>query len=386
MSDDVFIAKEKLLTSLGWSENPFVKDLRQSDERGFLKYYYPLDAAKVLEKLAFDAKACLLLGPKGVGKTSALYYVSYSLPEKEFDKVMFKEPPETLNGLADELGFNRTTGISFIPFLAGKRDVTRQELARYLRNKTIDKKLLMLVDEAQLGSEMYMEFKYLLDEVPNLRIVFSALDKSKFPDSLLHLIGSGNIFQRTKFTKEEMVGVIGHRVAAVGGKNTAPFAEKSLGKILTEQNLLSPRYVFDELNSHLAKLALGEEKVEPYSDDLVIQSAIQRAKQQPQLTDYAFTTSHAPWWQMLSPSQRAVVGQLVSGDGLTLHDLMDKTSLTQNTVFNALYQLRGDDEAEKERKPEVPFPLVMAKQQFVGKRKKNLYFLNNKIKNVLTTH
>ena len=70
---------------------------------------------------------------------------------------------------------------------------------------------------------------------------------------------------------------------------------------------------------------------------------------------------------------------------MSLSDLMTRTGLTQNTVFNALYQLRGDDDAEKERKPEVPFPLVMAKQQFVGKRKKNLYFLNNKIKNLLTT-
>ncbi|MDP3741718.1 MAG: ATP-binding protein [Candidatus Micrarchaeota archaeon] len=386
MVDNVFDAKEKLLSTLSWKENPFVKDLRQSDKEGFLTYYYAIDAGKVVEKLAFDAKACLLLGPKGVGKTSALHYISYSLPEGEFDKVMFKEPPETLNALADELGFNRITGISFIPFLSSKRDVTRQELARYLRNKYNIKKLLMLVDEAQLGTEMYMEFKYLLDEVANLRIVFSALDKSKFPDSLLHLIGSGNIFSRNKFTKGEMTSIIEHRISAVGGKAPAPFGEKELSKILTEQNLLSPRYVFDELNNHLAKLALGEEKIEPYGDDLVIQSAIQRSKQSPQLTDYAFTTSHAPWWQMLSPSQKAVIAQLVSGDGLTLHDLMDKTSLTQNTVFNALYQLRGDDEAERERKPEVPFPLVMAKQQFVGKRKKNLYFNNNKIKNVLTTH
>ncbi|MFH1246804.1 MAG: AAA family ATPase [Candidatus Micrarchaeota archaeon] len=384
--ENVFVAKEKLLSSLQWSENPFVKDLRSSDEQTFLKYYYPLDSRNVVEKLAFDAKACLLLGPKGVGKTSALYYVSYSLPQSDFEKIMFKEPPETLNALADELGFNRTTGISFIPFLSSKRDVTRQELARFLRKRTTDKKLLLLIDEAQLGTEMYMEFKYLLDEVPNLRIVFSALDKSKFPDSLLHLIGSGNIFQRTKFTKGEMVEIIEHRVAAVGGKNTTPFAEKSLSKILTEQNLLSPRYVFDELNNHLAKLALGEEKTEPYGDDLVIQSAIQRARQSPQLTDYVFTTSHAPWWVQLSPSQKAVLSQLVSSDGVTLHDLMEKTNLTQNTVFNALYQMRGDDEAEKQRKPGVPFPLVMAKTQFVGKRRKNLYFLNNKIKNVLTTH
>ena len=383
--EDVFIAKEKLLSSLTWSENPFVKDLRLSEKGEFLKYYCPLDAAKVLEKLAFDAKACLLLGPKGVGKTSALYYICYSLPET-FEKIMFKEPPAGLNELADQIGFNRTTGITFISFLSHKRDVSRQELSRFLRGKTSQKKMVMFIDEAQLGPEMYMEFKYLLDDVPNLRIVFSALDKSKFPDSLLHLIGVSNTFSRTKFTKEEMTDIIQHRINSVGGKIGAPFSEKILAEVLSSQNLLSPRYVFDELNVHLAKLALGEEKVEPYADDLLIQGAIQRSREQPQTTDYAFTTSHAPWWTILSPSQKSILVQLVGGDGLSLSDLMSKTSLTQNTVFNALYQLRGDDDAEKERKPDVPFPLVVVKQQFVGKRKKNLYFLNNKIKNLLTTH
>lgn len=383
--DNVFNAKDKLLTSLGWSENPFVKDLRAGEKEAFLKYYYPLDAAKVLEKLAFDAKACLLLGPKGVGKTSALYYINYLLPA-EFEKTMFKEPPGNLNELADAVGLSRGTGISFIPFLAGKRDVTRQEISRFLRKTTEHKKLVWFIDEAQLGPEMYMEFKYLLDDVPNLRIVFSALDKSKFPDSLLHLIGMANVFARNKFTRSEMEVIIEHRITSVGGKGTAPFTGKALDGVLTEQNLLSPRYVFDELNSHLAKLALGEETQEPYADDLIVQGAIKRSKDQPQLTDYAFTTSHASWWQLLSPSQRAIVSQLVDGEGVSLSDLMKKTSLTQNTVFNALYQLRGDDKAEKQRKPEIPFPLVMVKQQFVGKRKKNLYFLNSKIKNLLTTH
>ncbi len=377
---DVFEAKQKLFEELGWSENPFVKDLHLGED--FLKYYCPLDAGEVVKKLAFDAKACMLLGPKGVGKTSALYYVYHSLPS-EFDKLMLKEPPSTLNELCDELSFDRATGIRFIPFLTSKRDVSRQELARFLRQKTDGKKLVLLVDEAQLKPDMYMEFKYLLDEVSGLRIVFSSLDKAKFPDSLLHLIGNSNIFARNGFSKQEMLDIINHRVKAAGGR-TMPFSQEVLDEVLNAHNLLSPRYVFDEMNTYLAKLALGEEKA-PYAGDLLIQSAVMRAKQDPQLTDY-FTTSHAPWWTHLSPSQRAILAQLLSGDGLTLQDLMQKTSLTQNTVFNALYQLRGADKAEKQRKPEVPFPLVMVKGDFVGKRKKNVYFLNNKVKNLLTTH
>ncbi|MBI4406435.1 hypothetical protein HY571_00810, partial [Candidatus Micrarchaeota archaeon] len=327
---DAFQAKQKLFEELGWLENPFVKDLHLGED--FLSYYYPLDAGQVLNKLAFDSKACMLLGPKGVGKTSALYYVYHSLSGNEFDKFMFKEPPAALNELADELGFDRTTGIKFLPFLTGKRDVTRQELARFLRLKTDKKKIVLLIDEAQLKPDMYMEFKYLLDEVSGLRMVFSSLDKSKFPDSLLHLIGNSNIFSRNGFSKQEMLDIINHRVKAVGGK-ALPFSQGVLDEVLDAQNLLSPRYVFDELNTHLAKLALGDEKA-PYAGDMLIQSAIMRAKQNPQLTDY-FTTSHAPWWLHLSPSQRAILAQLLAGDGLTLQDLMQRTSLTQNTVFNA---------------------------------------------------
>src|SRR3989338_11095001 len=56
---DVFGAKEKLLGELGWQENQFVKDLRIYDRESFLRYYCPLDGGKVLERLAFDAKACM---------------------------------------------------------------------------------------------------------------------------------------------------------------------------------------------------------------------------------------------------------------------------------------------------------------------------------------
>jgi len=52
--------------------------------------------------------------------------------------------------------------------------------------------------------------------------------------------------------------IIEHRIAAVGGKGVAPFPEAFLKELLkNEQMLLSPRYVFDELNSFLAALALA---------------------------------------------------------------------------------------------------------------------------------
>jgi len=37
--NDIFDAKQRLLKELGWSENPFVKDLRTQDKEVFMKYY-----------------------------------------------------------------------------------------------------------------------------------------------------------------------------------------------------------------------------------------------------------------------------------------------------------------------------------------------------------
>ncbi|HEV8290222.1 MAG TPA: ATP-binding protein [Candidatus Norongarragalinales archaeon] len=381
----VFEAKEKLLEQLGWSENPFVKDLRQEGKDAFLKYYAPLDGGAILERLAFDSKACLLLGPKGVGKTSALYFVFHSLPSSEFLPVFFKEPPRDLEGLQLEAGLAKQPGFfdGLVTMVSGKRRVTRKEV--HEKVKALPKKVVWFVDEAHLAADknFYMEMKYALDECPNLRLVISALGKEHFPDSLTNLVGNANTFQRTKFTKEEMMRIIEHRIDAVGGKGHDPFPQTYLDEVLTEQNLLSPRYVFDQLNQYLAKVATGKatgSKVGDYRDNPIVQSAINLSRKQ-------LTTSNAPWWPILTPSQQNVLDLLLRSDGgLTLADIMGQSSLPENTAFNVLYQLRGDDKAEIARKPEVPFPLVAVEKRRVGGRKKNVYAADAKIRNLFTLH
>jgi hypothetical protein len=280
---------------------------------------------------------------------------------------------------------------------------------------------------------MYMEFKYLLDEVPGLRAVIVALGKEGFPDSFLQLVGEGNAFQRKNFTAKEMRAIIEHRVAAVGGKGVAPFPEAFLKELLRDERmLLSPRYVFDELNAFLAALALGKSKwsgAAEYANDPLIQAAIEDAiaSKQPKgkngksegktsegtveiaeekesgqeflemgreaearekkAAEGKLTTSHADWWTLLSPSQKQILELLIRNpNGLTLADIKRETALAENTAFNALYQLRSDDDAEKRRKPSVPWPLIDVEGKPVGGRKKNVYRVDDKIKNLFTLH
>lgn len=386
---EVFEAKQRLLKELGWHENPFVKDLRSANKEDFLKYYCPFESTEILKRLAFDTKACLLVGPKGVGKTSALYFVSYGLPEAEFRCLFFKEPPVSVDALAEEAGFGNKPGffsglMSVFGGQSKKQPVSRSELAERLKNER--KKLVFFIDEAHLEKteEMYMEFKYLLDDVPNLRIVFSALGSENFPDSLVQLIGDNNVFQRKHFTSQEMTTIIEHRINAVGGKGVKPFPAPFLREVLTEHNLLSPRYVFDELNNHLASLALGKSKwqgASEYANDPIIQSAISDSIA---TSGERITTAHADWWVSLSPSQKQILELLLHNGELSLSEIMAETKLPQNTCFNALYQMRGDDNAEKKRKPNVPFPLVGFKGKAAGGRKKNLYFVDAKVKNIFT--
>ncbi len=371
---EVFEARQKLLDELGWAENPFVKDLRVGEKDVFLKYYCPFEAGKVLERLAFDTKACLLLGPKGVGKTSALYFISYSLPQEQFLPVIFKESPKTLQDLAEQAGLSKPPG--FFSRLLGltQEKVSRQELAKRVR--ALDKTVVFLVDEAHLSKDMHMEFKYLLDDAPNLRMVFFALGREGFPDSLLQLIGDNNVFQRKNFSSQEMTQIVEHRVNAVGGAGLNPFTQGFLDSVFTEQNLLSPRYVFDELSAFLARKALGK--------DAELEE--EKAPAEPAEEKTLITRDHVDWWYSLSPSQQKIMELLLTKEALLLADIVKETGLSQNTAFNALYQLRGDDKAETNRKPEVPFPLVEARERRVGARKKNVYFLESKVKNLFTLH
>lgn len=370
---EVFEARQKLLGELGWAENPFVKDLRVGEKQVFLKYYCPFEAGSILERLAFDAKACLLLGPKGVGKTSALYFMLYSLPEEQFLPVILKEPPKNLQELAEQAGFAKQQ--SFFARLLGFKpeQVSRQELAKRVR--AVGKTVVFLVDEAHLSKDMHMEFKYLLDDAANLRMVFSALGREGFPDSLLQLVGDNNVFKRKSFSSREMTQIIEHRVNAVGGAGLNPFTQGFLDSVFTEQNLLSPRYVFDELNSFLAQKALGKDA------ELEGEKALAVSEEKT-----VITRDHVDWWYSLSPSQQKIMELLLTKEALLLADIVKETGLSQNTAFNALYQLRGDDKAETNRKPEVPFPLVEARERRVGARKKNVYFLESKVKNLFTLH
>lgn len=366
--NQIFEQKEKLLKELNWTENPFVKDLRDNDRETFLKFYHPLEAKDIVKSLAFDSKACLLLGPKGVGKTSAMYYVYYILPESEFEKKFIKEPPENIEEFSKELGFDNSLFFGLI-----KKSISRESVAKKLKKSR--KKIIIIVDEAHLlkNKSMYMEFKYLMDGVPNVRFVFSALDKENFPDSLLQLIGEKQVFQRKNFTKDEMKEIILKRINAVGGSEI-PFEENYLNEVLTEHNLLTPRYVFDELNNKLASM-IGIENNQEHKTQF-----------KSEVKNEDITTIHVEWWVLLSPSQKTIITTLLKSDGLTLQELIDFTKLGQNTVFNALYQLRGDDDNEIKRKPSVPFPLILTKTNMVGKRKKNNYFINPKIKNLFTLH
>jgi hypothetical protein len=343
---------------------------------------------------------------------------------------MFKEIPSSLDELAREIGLRRSEGIldAIVSALGGgkkkQRDFSRSELAAHFKRATRERKAILFLDEAHLerAPEMYMEFKYLLDEVPNLRAVIVALDKEGFPDSLLQLVGEGNAFQRKAFTAHEMRQIIEHRIAAAGGRGVAPFPEAFLKELLKDERmLLSPRYVFDELNAFLAALALGKSKwrgAAEYANDALVQAAIEDAiaarpkgksegmvevaeereqgRQGQEFIDMAkdaeardkkLTTTHADWWALLSPSQRQILELLIRNpDGLTLADIKRETALAENTAFNALYQLRGDDDAEKRRKPSVPWPLVNVEGKAVGGRKKNVYRVDEKIKNLFTLH
>lgn len=421
MTENVFDAKDKLMGSLGWQENPFVKDLRIFEKESFMKYYCPLDGEKVLRSLAFDSKACVLAGPKGVGKTSALYYAYYSLPGKDFYPVMLKEPPSSLEELGEETGLLQPKNIfqKFVSALSGGRKVSRQQLVERLRG--VGKKIVLFVDESHLArEEMHMEFKYLLDEVPNLRIVFSALGTSNFPDSLMHLVGEKNVFQRKGFNREEMRHIIKHRIEAVGGQGTAPFAETHFEAMLSGQNLLSPRYVFDELNSMLAKMAFGEKEIvlpkkkgtakaaeekmvvaggeekeggwqedeEKHEEEHpTVLSASDPIVMAARTRSLGINTTNADWWALLTPSQQQIMLALVSkGSEMSLNEICSCTGLGENTAFNCLYQLRGEDDKELERKKEVPFPLVKVIQRQVGGKKKNLYHAEGRVKNLFTMH
>ena len=201
------------LDTRGWSQNPFTFNINPSLFVGYRKQVETLTA--MLEE---GHKLCLIVGPTGSGKTSILKWVMKEVPK--YDYLYLPKPPSKPEEFVAIFG--EKYKISWFSRLLGTSEIkTLYEIPELLEKKQ-EKKLVILLDEAQEADIEVLEWlRVLSDQSDKLVIILAGLPiledilRDKL-ESLRKRVAAR--MELVSLTKDDARELIKKRIIDVGGK------------------------------------------------------------------------------------------------------------------------------------------------------------------------
>lgn len=216
-----------------WRENPFTLNVIPSIFVG-----YEEQKSQLISCIEENHKVCLLLGPTGSGKTTALEWLCNRFRNEKRIIKFIPKPPNSLDSMIEF--FN----ISFKPkwplsiFYKKVDDIN--DLPKFLNKRIGEKKLVLLMDEAHEADITVLQwFRILVDQVENLYIILSGLPN--FEETLIkkletfHKRVTIKVVLRT-LTEKDVKELIKKRIDYVSKENKGknPFTEDALKAIYEE--------------------------------------------------------------------------------------------------------------------------------------------------------
>ena len=208
------------LDSRGWKQNPFTFSINPSLFVGYKK-----QAETLLTMLEEGHKLCLILGPTGSGKTTILKWLMKE--EQKYDYLYLPKPPNKPEDFVDIFG--ERFKISWISRLFGTQNIkTLYEIPALLEKKQ-EKKLIILLDEAQEADIEVLEWlRVLSDQSDKLVIILAGLPvledilRDKLESLRKRIVAR---MELVSLTKEDTKELIRKRIIEVGGKGDEFSAE-----------------------------------------------------------------------------------------------------------------------------------------------------------------
>ena len=201
------------LDNKGWSQNPFTFSINPSLFVGYKK-----QTETLLTMLEEGHKLCIILGPTGSGKTTILKWLMKE--EQKYDYLYLPKPPSKPEDFVDIFG--ERFKISWISRFFGTQNIKTLYDIPALLDKKQEKKLIILLDEAQEADIEVLEWlRVLSDQTDKLAIILTGLPvledvlKDKL-ESLRKRVAAR--MELVSLTKEDTRELIKKRIIDVGGK------------------------------------------------------------------------------------------------------------------------------------------------------------------------
>jgi len=349
--------RESYYRRFGWKKSPFIKSTSMDIpivERG-------QEYAEVHECIGGWDRIMVVTAPIGYGKTTFMNQLIKNPPEGIKNLVPFSsyEPVEAvMNKINDR--FPSVLDRVFPP------KIDRASFGERLNKKLGRNKILLVFDEAQdYDLELFKWLRMMNDRVDNLFMMFLGLQK------LEDIITSESSFRDRKsksislrpFAPEDLKEMVRKRIRWVGGSNIEPFTEGGLERLCSSANSV-PRLLLDNgqrVIEEAAKKSMMVVDSDYVESILGTTQSINNLSESPESggSIHVEKTGYIDFMRELSPTQRDIINLMLETESISISELSEKLKKDIRSIGSLIRKLRGLNKEEVQRKPNVPYPIVV---------------------------
>ncbi|MFH1055028.1 MAG: ATP-binding protein [Candidatus Altiarchaeota archaeon] len=353
--------REEYYTKLGWRKSPFIKST--SLEIPIINRVKEYEA--VCECIGGWDRIMLITAPIGYGKTTFMNQLVMNKPRGVRYAIAFNayEPvEEAMPRIKNEL--------SLIKRLFYKAD--RTTFGEILQEKLGEEKMLLLFDEAQdYETDLFKWLRILNDRCNNLFMVFLGLQglEDKITSEASFRDRKSKSIVLRPFEVEELEAIARERIRWAGGKGIKPFTEDGLRRLcescdhVPRQLLENGQRVIEECAGRgffSADANLVEDVLGGLSQKTVKKQVIE-APVEVMGGDNSVVGGGYGFMKDLSPTQQEIVTFLLERESMSISELSDRLKKDIRSIGSLIRKLRGLNPSEVDRKPGVPYPVIVRK-------------------------
>jgi type II secretory pathway predicted ATPase ExeA len=354
--------REEYYKQFGWNKSPFIKSTSLDTPIVNREEEYK----EMCECIGGWDRIMVTTAPIGYGKTTFMNQLSRNPPASIKYVAAFNayEPAEEV--------INRIKHTLPIWKRIFSRNIDRTTFGEFLHKRLKEDKMLLLFDESQdYEEEVFKWLRMLNDRVDNLFMVFlglKGLEKKITAETSFRDRKSKSITLRP-LNKAQLREIVISRIKWVGGSSIKPFTEDGLDRLCDSaanvpRQLLEngqrvievcSRSGLDSIDGRNVEEILGgfeEHRIELAGPERVYEPLRVVKESEP-------VGPYSNFFDDLSPTQRGIVNLLMEHESLSISELSSMLDKDLRSVGSLVRKLRGLNESEVKRKPNVPYPVVV---------------------------
>ncbi len=376
---------------LGWDKSPFIKST---------SYDIPIIAKvdeydEVAECIGGWDRIMVITAPIGYGKTTFMNQLLMANPDGIKHVVAFNayEPVEEVIGkIVDALPFYKRLFMN---------PSDRTGFGEAIQSKLGKDRMLLVFDEAQdYENDIFKWLRILNDRANNIFMIFLGLSdlEDKIVSEASFRDRKSRSIRLRPFPIEDLEELIKRRISWAGGAPPEPFTEGGLRRLCESCNQV-PRLLLDNAQRVIVEASkedtytIDEEFVEKVlggADPGHIQEPIAEGDDVPiaeKTDEEPPIRSYYNFMNDLSPTQGDIVELLRSHESLSVSELSQMLEKDIRSIGSLIRKLRGLNKNEVERKPNVPYPVIIknGKETRVGRRQ-YVYSLSDNARRILANN